>query len=647
MNDRLSTEGIRARVEDGIALLTIDLPGQSANTMSASFKAEFAVLVKRLEQAEELRGVILTSAKKTFFAGGDLRTLIAVRPDAGQAFFDGLESFKNSLRSLERLRFPVVAAINGAALGGGWEICLCAHARFCLDDEKLLLGLPEATLGLLPGAGGVNRMVRLLGLSRALPYLTEGRTFSPSQALSMGLLQGVAPDMASVIAQARQWINGHPLPKPPWDQDGFSIPQLDRDLADTALLGPLNVLASGNGCYPAHKAILAAAVEGACLDIDTALRVETRYLTHLATQQVSKNMIKTFFFDAGELRGGKTRPADLPHADPRRIALHAEVSKSANLAFAQASKRLNTVLWANDTACLEACRIDIGKLFSSAVSRGRMSSERAASVSALITVHPANQALAQTEADLVLLGLSQALQLPVESLRALPHAVVLGESDSAEQVPATLPALRLIGPANGPVAEVVYGPETDPAALAAASTYAQSLGRTPLHICDRAQGYVARLISAVVSEGTALRRQGVSAALLANACAQTDMARETISMATLPNLDSETQEEARSSPPELREIQDRMLFIVALEAVRCIETGVLKSVAEANFGSIAGAGFPRWTGGAIQYINQYGLKRFVAHAHRLASEVGPRFSPGSLLNRLAERDAQRIEEDSE
>ncbi|QJW85184.1 hypothetical protein HK414_22340 [Ramlibacter terrae] len=274
------TESIRVEIgDDRIATLTIDVPGRAANTMSSGFKAELCELVPRLRAVRsELAGVVITSAKKTFFAGGDLRTLLAVQPTDALGFFEGLERFKAGLRGLEQLGLPVAVAINGAALGGGWEICLCAHARFCLADDKLLLGLPEASLGLLPGAGGVTRMVRKLGLRKALPLLVEGRTFAPAQALARGPLDGTGPDLPSVMAQARARVLANPDPKVPRDAPGFAIPSLDADLQDVACNGPADLLASGHGLYPARQAVLSAAVEGAVVDVDTALRLESRYL---------------------------------------------------------------------------------------------------------------------------------------------------------------------------------------------------------------------------------------------------------------------------------------------------------------------------------------------------------------------------------
>lgn len=642
----LSTEGIRASVEDGIALLTIDLPGQSANTMSVAFKAQLRDVVHRLQRAEGLRGVILASGKKTFFAGGDLRTLIAVEAGQAQSFFDGLESFKQTLRALERLPMPVAVAINGAALGGGWEICLSAHARFCVADERVLLGLPEATLGLLPGAGGVTRMTRLLGLATALPYLVEGRTFSPARAVGMGLLQGTAPDMPGVLALARDWIARHPRPVAPWDREDAAVPHLPRDLPHVLRTAPLQLLARGQGRYPARQAILAAAVEGACLGFDDALRVETRYLTRLATQQVAKNMIQTFFFEANALKGGKTLPDDVPRPDPRSVALHAGAPLAPALAFTQASRRMRTTLWSPRAAELASCQAAIDARFEEEVASGRMTAERARAARPLIDVHRPEPEMAPLPqgSDVVLLDSALAgraapqWELPAAQVAVLPSGTAGGDT-----VPGAIPALRFVPDADGTLVEIVHGTEVPPASLALAHAYVQAIGRTPILVRDTGRGYVARLAQAAVAEGAALRGEGASDALIENACEQTDMQRGPLALAELFGIEVPPPPMREQDAPQLRDVQDRMLFILALEAAHCLERGIVASVAEANIGSILGVGFPRWTGGALQYIHQYGLERFVAHADRLAAGGASRFAPPALLRQLAAKGAQRIE----
>ena len=273
-----------------------------------------------------------------------------------------------------------------------------------------------------------------------------------------------------------------------------------------------------------------------------------------------------------------------------------------------------------------------------------MTAERAEAAAGLIGVQVPGEPSWPAGADLVLLGPAQAAAAASEP-RDVPHVVVLDESEAATQVPAHLPALRLVGGVTGTLAEIVHGPATSPTALAAAFGYAQGTGRTPVHVRDSGPGYVARLVRAAAQEGAIMRRQGASDALIENACEQTDMARGPLAMAAALDLEMPADLASASSQPapQLREIQDRMLFIMALEALRCLEDGVVASVAEANIGSIAGAGFPRWTGGALQYIHQYGLERFVAHADRLAASLGERFAPTRLLRELAARGAQHVE----
>ena len=210
---------------DGVVTLLLDAPDQPVNTMNAAFQADLTASVDRLEaDRDRIRGVIVTSAKRTFFAGGDLRALMAVRPEDAAAFFREVEGMKACLRRIEKLGRPVVAAINGSALGGGLELALACHARLCIDDPSIEIGFPEVTLGLLPGGGGVVKTVRLLGLQNSLPFLSEGRRLPPAQALAMGLIDGLARDRDELLARAHTGIDAHPDAHQPWDDPKRRIP---------------------------------------------------------------------------------------------------------------------------------------------------------------------------------------------------------------------------------------------------------------------------------------------------------------------------------------------------------------------------------------------------------------------------------------
>ncbi|MDR0478864.1 MAG: enoyl-CoA hydratase/isomerase family protein, partial [Burkholderiaceae bacterium] len=286
---------------DGIVTLTFDAPGERVNTLTDAMRDCFAQCVEQLvAQKESITGVILTSAKDTFFAGGSLKRLYDIRPEDAQRFFDTTEQTKRALRRLETLGRPVVAALGGTALGGGFEIALACHHRIALDQPKVQFGLPEASLGLMPGAGGVVRMTRLLGLAAAQPYLQDSQLVSPAQALKAGLVDELARTPEELMEKARAWIAANPagsaLAAQPWDRPGFvppgggnEAPAVKRWISTAAP----QVRAKTRGLYPAPEAIVCASVEGMQVDFDTASRIETRYFTQLATGPVAKNIIGT------------------------------------------------------------------------------------------------------------------------------------------------------------------------------------------------------------------------------------------------------------------------------------------------------------------------------------------------------------------
>ncbi|HEX4927017.1 MAG TPA: enoyl-CoA hydratase-related protein, partial [Burkholderiales bacterium] len=285
--------------DDGVVTLTFDAPGAPVNTMTKAWEEAFHAAVERLQKEKDaLAGVILCSAKKTFFAGAELKDVLALAPKDGHRFFEELEAVKRDFRALERLGKPVVACLEGTALGGGWELALAAHCRICLNDERIELGLPEATLGLLPAAGGVTKTVRLLGLQQSLPMLVEGKTMRPAEAAKLGLLQGLAASRDDLFRMAREWIAKNPAPKQPWDEEGYRIPggtPATPAIAQMLTIAPAMLIEKTRGLYPAPEAIMSAAVEGASVDFETALRIESRYVAKLAVGPVAKNLIHLFF----------------------------------------------------------------------------------------------------------------------------------------------------------------------------------------------------------------------------------------------------------------------------------------------------------------------------------------------------------------
>lgn len=285
--------------QDNIVTLLMDDPGKPVNVMNDEFAAGLEECVNQLEaDIENVSGIIIASGKSTFFAGGNLDEILAVTPENCHKYLNKVLGIKKSMRRLETMGKPVVCAINGAALGGGYEICLATHRRIAIDSPKVVVGMPEATLGLLPGGGGVVRSVYMLGLERALPLLLNGSKVSAKDALEMGLVDQLVNDAAELISQAKVWIKENTEAAQPWDKAGYEIPAggynspaIQRFISQQIT----NLKSTKSGLCPAPQAILGAAVECMQVDFDSANIVESRYLTYLTQTPEAKELITDFF----------------------------------------------------------------------------------------------------------------------------------------------------------------------------------------------------------------------------------------------------------------------------------------------------------------------------------------------------------------
>ncbi len=366
---------------DGIVVLTLDDPTSSANTMNELYTESMGAAVERLEQErDEIAGVVVTSAKKTFFAGGDLKRMVQAGPEDAPEIFAMAEEIKAQLRRLETLGKPVVAAINGTALGGGLEITLACHHRIAVDDSKIDLGLPEVSLGLLPGGGGVTRVVRMLGLTSGLmDVLLTGAKFKPAAAKEKGLVDGLVANRDDLIPAAKAWITANrdndEAATQPWDRPGYKIPggaPSHPKLAAYLPAFPANLRKQVKGAdYPAPRAILSAAVEGAQVDFDTASRIESRYLTSLVVGQNSKNMIQAFFFDLQAINSGSLRPDGIEKYEPTRVGVLGAGMMGAGIAYSCARSGLEVVLKDVSVEAAEKGKAYSAKVLDKAVSRGQ------------------------------------------------------------------------------------------------------------------------------------------------------------------------------------------------------------------------------------------------------------------------------------
>lgn len=693
---------------DAIVTLTLDMPGQRANTMNAAYRQAMAATVARLEaEREQIAGVIVTSAKKTFFAGGDLNELIKVSPADAETFYHMVLGLKAQLRRLETLGKPVVAAINGAALGGGWELALACHYRIALDQPHVVLGLPEVTLGLLPGGGGIVRMVRLLGVEKALPYLAEGKQLRPAQALAAGLIHALADSREDLLAKARTWILANPGAVQPWDSKDYKMPGGTPSHPALAQLLPIAAAllrSKTQGCFPAPEKILCAAVEGAQVDFDTAQVIETRYFTELATGQVAKNMIGTFWFQLNQIKAGGSRPAGFDKVLTRKLGVLGAGMMGAGIAYVAAAAGIEVVLKDVSIEAAEKGKAYSAGLLAKKLSRGQCTAEKRDTL--LARIHPTIDEADFAGCDLIIEAVFEDRELKAKVTRAAEqHALadaVIASNTSTLPITGLATAVRqqeqfiglhFFSPVDKmPLVEIIRGQHTSDATLARGFDFVMQINKTPIVVNDSRGFFTSRVFGTFTHEGIAMLGEGVPAAMIENIARQAGMpvgplaVSDEVSMSLMSHIREQTRKDlladGQSLPehpafqvisqmvdtfqrpgkvagagfyeypkdahkhlwPGLKEqferpngmiaqedVRDRLLFIQAIETVRCVEEKVLLSTADANIGSIFGIGFAAWTGGALQFINQYGLQAFVARARYLAEQYGERFEPPALL----------------
>jgi len=524
---------------DGIVTVTLDDPGRSANTMNDRYKAAMGECVDALvKDKDNITGVIITSAKKTFFAGGDLDTLIKATPADAPAVFQSVTEVKAQLRRLETLGKPVVAAMNGAALGGGLEIGLATHHRIGLDAPGVVYGLPEVTLGLLPGGGGVTRITRLLGIAAGfMNVLAQGQRHKPAKALEVGILDEVASSPEEMLAKAKAWIAANPEAAQPWDKPGYKIPggaPSNPKLAAILPAFPANLRKQLKGApMPAPRNILSAAVEGAQVDIDTALRIEGRYFTELATGQVAKNMTKAFFFDLQAINNGKSRPDGYDKWQPTKVAVLGAGMMGAGIAYVCALAGWQVVL---KDVSLEAAEKGKGyseSLVAKAVKRGRTSQTQGEALLERITPTADYNDLAG--ADVIIEAVFESVKLKQEVFREAmkvvePDALLCSNTSTLPitELAAGLPerlgdfvGLHFFSPVDKmPLVEIIRGERTSDAALAKAFDLTLGIKKTPIVVNDSRGFFTSRVIGTFINEGIAMVAEGIDPQTIEQASSQ-------------------------------------------------------------------------------------------------------------------------------
>ena len=534
---------IQYELQDGVATITFDEPNSPVNTMCLQWQQDLSALVAQvLKDQDAIKGIILASAKSTFFAGADLKGAMRLRPSDAGAIFTEIELVKKNFRTLETLGKPVVSCLNGTALGGGWEVALVGHYRIAIDNSKTQFGLPEVTLGLLPGASGVTKMTRHLGLMGAQPYLVEGKTFSPKEAKSLGLVHElVAPgDTAAteMRTKALAWIAANPSAQHPWEAKGYKVPgglPSSPAVAQMLVVAPAMIKQQTRGLYPAPEAIMACMVEGLQVDIQTALRIESRYLAKLMTGINARAMINTFFFNLNAIKSGQSRPGSAPRFKPAKVGLLGAGMMGAGIAFAQASKGITTVL--KDVSQDKA---DLGKSYSARITQARVDKGRMSAAdqqTILERIHATDQVADLAGCDLIIEAVFENRELKAKVTQEAEPMLAPGGffASNTSTLPisglakASVAADKFIGihffsPVDKmKLVEIIRGRQTSDDTVARAYDYVQAIGKMPIVVNDSRGFFTSRVFGTFVMEGVAMLGEGIPAAAIENAGIQCGM----------------------------------------------------------------------------------------------------------------------------
>ncbi|QKZ15536.1 enoyl-CoA hydratase-related protein [Spirosoma sp. KUDC1026] len=596
---------IHYTVDQNIAIISWAMTSAPMNVLNDESIPQFEAALQRAYDDDTVSGLIITSAKPEFVAGADLKMILR-NSEKNPAEIRKISSELNRIfRSMETSGKPVVAAINGTALGGGYEICLACHQRIALNNPKTLIGLVEVTIGLLPGAGGTQRLPRLVGVETALPLMLEGRRVNVPEALQLGLIDDVANSPEELMTKARAWILANPTPLKPWDKidyhsgrivgkDDFQSPGASGQTLDMVVeMATASVQEQTHGNYPAPLEIVACVSEGLRVSIEQGVAIEAQHFVNVATSKVARNLIQTMFLGMNEASKGISRPKNQPRTDVTSIAVQGRNAGITSIA----AKAGTEVIHLDTTSAPDFNNCELALV-----------SDR------FLSQLPAGQ-------------LSQAVLIVASPEQPLADLTAGFEN------PERILGMNWIPSAEKAVlVELIKGPQTSDQALAMAIDLARKIRKMPIVVRDSPGYYVARCSAVFIDEGQRLLAEGVSETLIHKASMQAGMA-----ISPVPG--TEASKSAAGEQPSLDVIKKRLLYRQSLEAVRCLEEGVICTKLEADLGSILGWGFPTYTGGAASFVDFVGTTLFVDTCDQLAASFGDRFLPTGQLRAQASQPA--------
>jgi 3-hydroxyacyl-CoA dehydrogenase/enoyl-CoA hydratase/3-hydroxybutyryl-CoA epimerase len=526
---------------DGIALVTWDMPGRSMNVIDLGVIAELSALVEKIGSDGAIKGAVITSGKDTFCAGADLTrldqltgTFKSMAKDKGEeaaaaTLFAESRKLSQLYRRIETCGKPFVAAINGTALGGGFELCLACHQRIAADNGKTRVGLPEIKIGLFPGAGGTQRIARMMPTPDALQLLLKGDQLNLTRAKTMKLVDAVVP-VADLIKSAKDWAKANGKAKAPWDVEGFRLPSGPVYSKAGMMTWP-----AANGIYrketydnyPAARAMLQVVYEGLQLPMDRALTVESRYFAKILRSPEAAAMIRSLFVSMQDLGKGARRPKNVPPSQIKKVGILGAGFMGAGIASVSALAGIDVVLIDRDQASADKGKAHVEKTMTDQVNRGRMAAAARDAALAKIAATPDYNALAGV--DLIVEAVFEDRKVKAEATakaQAVAPDVIFGSNTS------TLPITSLAESAKdaekfigvhffSPVermmlVEIIVGKKTGDAALATAMDFVRAIRKTPIVVNDTRGFYANRCVLNYIAEGHFMLLEGVPPAMIEN-----------------------------------------------------------------------------------------------------------------------------------
>lgn len=526
---------------DGIALITWDMPERSMNVINLTVIEELGSIVEKVAADAAIKGAVITSSKDTFCAGADLTLLESLtrafaemaknqgEEQAATVLFEESRKLSQLYRRLETCGKPFVAAINGTALGGGFELCLACHQRVASDNPKTRLGLPEIKIGLFPGAGGTQRIARMMMPADALQLLLKGDQLRLNRAKAMKLVDNVVP-AADLVKTAKEWIKAGGKAIKPWDEQGFKFPGgLVFSKAGMMTFPPANAIYRRETYdnYPAARAIMQTVFEGLQLPIDLALRVESRWFAKILRSPEAAAMIRSLFVSMQDLNKGARRPAGVPPTKLKKVGIIGAGFMGAGIAYVSAQAGLEVVLIDRDQEAADKGKAYSQKLLTDQINKGRSTSADRDALLSKITATPDYNAL--KGCDLIVEAVFEDRKVKAEATakaQAVLPDVVFGSNTStlpitslAEQAkdPTKFVGIHFFSPVDKMLlVEIILGKKTGDQALATALDFVRAIRKTPIVVNDSRGFYTSRVVGTYIREGHLMLTEGISAAMIEN-----------------------------------------------------------------------------------------------------------------------------------